>query len=138
MSDYSASREMTVTATTAYDLLADWGDTRWIPGPEKTEVSRDGNGITRRLFMPGAAPVEETLLSADPQAMTLRYTIAPGELFTLRDYQGTIVVTASETGCRITWSCSFARGEMTPEEAEAVANRNLNFLLDSVRAYLEA
>jgi len=137
MHDYSASRDVKVTADTAYALLADWGDTRWIRGPERTEVSRDGNTITRSLYMPGHAPVEETLLSADPWTMTLHYTIAPGELFTLRDYRGEIVVMPAGEGCRIDWSCSFARGDMKPEDAAAVADRNLNFLLDSVCAFLE-
>jgi hypothetical protein len=138
MSNYSACREIQVPAERAYKILAEWGDTSWIPGPKKTEVSRAGSTITRFLYMPGSAPVEETLLSADPQSMTLHYTIAPGELFTLQDYVGAITVTATGTGCRIDWSCSFARGEMTSEEAEAKANRNLNFLLDSLCKYLEA
>ncbi len=137
MSDFSASRDLPVPAAEVYALLADWGDTRWIRGPERTEVREHDGGITRFLYMPGAAPVEETLLSADPQTMTLHYTIAPGELFTLQDYRGTIVVTPAGEGARITWRCAFARGEMKPGDAQAIADRNLNFLLDSVCAFLE-
>lgn len=138
MTDYSASRETRVTADTAYALLADWGNTVWIRGPERTDVKHHDGLISRYLYMPGAAPVVETLLSADPQNRTLQYTIAPGELFTLRDYQGTVFVTPTAEGCSIVWSCAFALGEMTPEDAQAIAHRNLNFLLDSVCAHLEA
>lgn len=131
------SREIAVPAETAWSLLVDWGNTVWLPGPEKTEVVTRGQEVTRRLFIPGAEPIEETMLENDPSSMTLKYTIAVSELFQLADYSGRISVVPANNGCRVIWASSFSQGEMSDEEADAAANGNLNFLLGSLQDYLE-
>ncbi len=137
MFEAEVSREIAVPANTAWSLLADWGNAAWIPGPEKVEVVSAGTAVTRRLFIPGAAPIEETMLASDAAAGTVDYTIAVGELFTLADYRGRIAVVAAGEGCRVDWHCSFDQGAMSDEQAAAAANGNLNFLLDSLKGYLE-
>ncbi len=133
-----ADREISVPAEAAWTLLADWGNTEWLAGPEKTEVICSGDQVTRRLFMTGVAqPIEETLLSADQASRTLNYTIAVGEIFKLANYQGTISVQPMENGCRVCWACRFDQAGMSNEQAQAVADGNLNFLLGSLAAYLE-
>ncbi len=131
------NRETSAPATSAWRLLADWGNTSWIPGPERTEVVTSGGRVMRRLFMPGVSPIEETLHVCDQDNMRLEYTIAVSELFTLADYRGEIAVVPTADGCRVEWRCSFDQGAMSDEEAGAVANGNLNFLLDSLAAFLE-
>jgi hypothetical protein len=131
------SREIAVPAEIAWSLLVDWGNTVWLPGPEKTEVVTRGQEVTRRLFIPGAEPIEETMLENDPAGMTLNYTIAVSELFQLADYSGRIAVEPSDHGCRVIWGSCFSQGEMSDEEAGAAASGNLNFLLDSLKGYLE-
>lgn len=136
MIEASASREINVSADTAWSLLADWGDTSWLKGPEKTEVVQKGGQVTRRLHVSGADPIEETMLASDPATMTLNYTIAVSELFRLENYNGTIAVVPTANGCRVDWRCTFEPGGMSDEEAAAIANGNLNFLLDSLVEYL--
>lgn len=138
MYEFSLTKDLDVTAEKAYALLSDWGDTSWLKGPERTEVVRDDDRVTRRLHMAGSDPVEETLLSADPQTMTLHYTIAPCQLFKLENYQGTIVVKPAANGCSVDWHCRFDEAGMQPEEARSIAEGNLNFLLDSLAGYLES
>ncbi|MFV8817911.1 SRPBCC family protein [Haliea sp. E17] len=137
MFETTVSREFSVTADTAWSLLADWGNTAWLPGLEKTEVVSDGGCITRRLFIPGAEPIEETLLASDQAAMTIDYTIAVSTLFQLADYRGHITVVPTASGCRVDWHCQFDPGAMSEEEASGAANGNLDFLLSSLAAYLE-
>ncbi len=131
------SREIAVPAETAWSLLVDWGNTVWLPGLEKTEVVMRGQEVTRRLFVTGAEPIEETMLENDPTGMTLKYTIAVSELFPLADYSGRIAVVPAENGCRVIWGSCFSQGEMSDEDAGAAANGNLNLLLDSLQGYLE-
>jgi hypothetical protein len=132
-----SSREIAVTAEIAWSLLVDWGNTVWLPGPEKTEVVTRGQEVTRRLIISGAEPIEETMLENAPASMTLKYTIAVSELFRLADYIGRIAVVPADNGCRVIWSCCFSQREMSDDEAGAAANGNLNFLLDSLKTYLE-
>ncbi len=137
MFEAAESREIDVNADTAWELLADWSDTRWLPGPPETEVVRSGDQVTRRLLIPGAEPIEETLLATDPATMTLHYRIAASEKFPLKDYSGTVVVRATDEGCRVDWQCRFDQGDMSDEQADAIASRNLNVLLDSLASFLE-
>ncbi len=136
MFETTVSRDLPVDADTAWSLLVDWGNTDWLPGPEKTEVITSGSQVTRRLHMNGVEPIEETMLSNDPAAKTLHYTIAVSEMFPLEDYRGTVAVVPSDNGCRVDWYCRFAQGAMSDDEAAAIAARNLNFLLDSLAGYL--
>jgi len=137
MYEFNVIRELKVPAETAYALLSDWGDTSWLQGPERTELIQGGDHTTRRLHMAGAEPVEETLLSTEPQTMTLHYTIAPSQLFKLENYRGTIVVRPSAPGCSVDWRCTFDEAGMSKEEAQDIAKRNLDFLLDSLARHLE-
>ena len=131
------SRDIAVPADVAWSLLVDWGNTLWLPGPEKTEIVTRGPQVTRRLFIPGAEPIEETMLDNDPVSMTLEYTIAVSELFQLADYSGRIAVVPANNGCRVIWGSCFSQGEISDKEADAAAIGNLKFLLDSLQAYLE-
>ncbi len=137
MFEAEVSREIAVPVDAAWSVLSDWGSITWIPGPEKVEVEAAGSTITRRMFIPGAAPIEETLHGSDPLARRLDYSIAVSELFQLADYRGHITVVPAGDNCRVEWRCSFDQGAMSDEQAAAAANGNLNFLLDSLKAYLE-
>lgn len=132
------SRKLSVDADTAWNLLVDWGNTAWIPGPEKTEVIENGDQVMRRMFIADMEPIEETMLANDPATKTIQYTIAVSQLFTLADYRGEIVVKEDTAGCCIDWHCAFDQAQMTDEEANQKANGNLNFLLDSLASYLQA
>lgn len=137
MFEAAESREIAVNADTVWELLADWSATRWLPGAPEAELVRSGDRITRRLPIPGADPIEETLLATDPATMTLHYRIAASEKFPLKDYSGTAIVRAADGGCRVEWQCRFDQGEMSDEKANAIASRNLNVLLDCLASYLE-
>ncbi len=137
MFETAASREFDVEARTVWELLSDWGNTRWLPGPPKTDVFGSGDRVVRRLHVPGSEPIEETMLDCDPGTMRIHYTIAVSERFPLKDYSGTIMVQPADNGCRVDWQCRFDQGDMGDEQAGAIADRNLNVLLDSLASYLE-
>ena len=138
MPQVSASRTLKVSADRAWSLLADWGNTAWIPGPEKTELIDTPRGLTRRLHMPGLEPIEETLLSADAAARVLHYTIARHLVIPFADYTGSAGVDALPGGfCRVTWSCAFSGSDLPEAEARARAAANVEHLLDLLAAHLE-
>jgi len=138
MPDASASRTLQVSPEKAWSLLQDWGNTAWIPGPEKTELVDSPAGLTRRLHMPGLDPIEETLTASDPAARVLHYTIAPHPVIPFDDYAGTARVAALPGGfCKVTWSCSFSGSELPAADAQARAAANLEHLLALLAAHLE-
>jgi hypothetical protein len=134
----SASRTLKVSADRAWDLMADWGDTSWIPGPEKTELVESAAGKTRRLHLPGMDPIEETLVQEDASKRELHYTIAPSPLVPFEDYRGRAVVDPLPGGiCRVTWDCSFSGSELPEDEAATRATANLHNLLAMLASHLE-
>ncbi len=137
MFEVATSRNLDVEAGQTWALLADWGNTQWLPGPPQTEVIGQGAGMTRRLHVPGADPIDEILLSLDSNERVLHYSIPRCQLFPLESYEGWISVKPrSGGGCRVDWRCHFDAGELPPAEAEAMAAGNLERLLDSLVAYL--
>ncbi len=133
----ATSRELDVDAGQAWALLADWGNTHWLPGPPQTEVIGQGDGMTRRLHVPGADPIDEILLSLDSNQKVLHYSIPRCQLFPLESYEGWISVEPCPGGgCRVDWRCRFDAGELSSTDAEAMAAGNLERLLDNLAAYL--
>ncbi|WP_317928638.1 SRPBCC family protein [Halioxenophilus sp. WMMB6] len=130
------TRDFDFSADTVWNLLIDWGNTAWLPGPEKTEVITNDGQITRKLFIAAAEPIEETMTSNDPTSKTLHYTIAVGQLFTLENYQGQVRIIADGGKSKVEWSCSFDQGGMSVDEAETRAVGNMNFLMDNMIKYL--
>jgi len=138
MPEVSARRTLQVGPDKAWSLLADWGNTTWIPGPERTELIATPEGLTRRLHMTGLEPIEETLRDTDPAARVLRYTITRHPVIPFDDYVGSASVTALPGGlCRVTWSCSFSGSGLPAAEARAQATANLDHLLALLAARLE-
>jgi hypothetical protein len=137
MLEVATSRELDVDAGQTWELLADWGNTQWLPGPPHTEVIGQGDGMTRRLHVPGADPIDEILLSLDSNDKELHYSIPRCQLFPLDGYEGWISVEPRPGGgCRVDWHCRFDPGELPPADAKTVATGNLERLLDNLAAYL--
>ncbi len=133
----ATSRELDVDAGQTWALLADWGNTQWLPGPPQTEVIGQGDGMTRRLHVPGADPIDEILLSLDGNERVLHYSIPRCQLFPLDSYEGWILVEPRPGGgCRVDWRCRFGAGELPPTDAQNMAAGNLERLLDGLAAYL--
>ncbi len=138
MPNIHAARTLRVPAARAWELLADWGEIGWIPGPEKTELVETPAGPMRRLHMGGNDPVEETLTSIDPESRALTYTIAPHPMLPFHNYRGSASVTELPgAGCRVDWRCSFSGSDLPEDEACGRAQGNIDYLLHCLAEHLE-
>jgi 4-hydroxy-tetrahydrodipicolinate reductase len=138
MLEVAVNRDLVADTDRAWTLLADWGNTPWIEGPEKCELFDSAEGLVRRFHLPGRAPVDEILLATDPDARQLRYRIPRCEALPFDDYHGTIAVNPRPGGgCRVDWHCRFGAGGLSESDALARAQANLERLLQGLADHLE-
>ncbi|TGD73562.1 dihydrodipicolinate reductase [Mangrovimicrobium sediminis] len=138
MLEVIGSRHYAVDAQRAWETLSNWGDVRWIAVAVGVDLEQTDEGLCRRYHVIGTPPLDEILLLADAQHMSLRYRIPPVPVMPLEDFVGEIhVQETSKGGCRVDWRCSFNAGELSEEKALAKANGNLDYLLDCLGNHLE-
>jgi hypothetical protein len=120
MARVSVKESLGFPAQQVWELIADFGNTSWFQGLEKSEVQGSGPGMVRRMYAGGNPPIEERLESLDPKTRTLRYTIPKNVPFPISDYRSTMRVRETGPGTsELEWSC-----ELTPKgvpEAQALA-----------------
>jgi hypothetical protein len=109
MIEVLVSKSSDLSAEVVYDLLADFGNTSWMKGVAKCEVDGDGVGMVRNIFTsPDASPVREKLLARDDLARSVSYTITEGNPLPVEDYNASVRVIESGSGCTIEWTGTFA------------------------------
>ena len=137
MINVTVQRNIPVPASSAWTLLADFGNLSWAPGMEKVEVSGEGVGMVRSIFVSGALPIEERLEALEHDTMRLEYTIPAGLPMPVSNYraQAQVVATGSDQ-CRIDWSCSAQEDGVSPQEADAIVTGFYEQLLDWIGAEL--
>ncbi len=92
-------------AERVWSLVADFGDTSWMPGVAGVEVEGQGPGMAR-LVPAGDAKIREQLESIDPAARSLVYTIPENVPFPVEGYRSTMTVhAAGDDACELEWSC---------------------------------
>jgi alkylation response protein AidB-like acyl-CoA dehydrogenase len=115
MATARVTRTLDVPADALWQLVSDFGDTSWMPGPPKVERVGSGPGMERRIQGPDKA-IHERLESVDEASRTLVYTIPVNVPFPVTGYRATMRVTAKGAGSELDWSASFTPAG-APEEA---------------------
>jgi Polyketide cyclase / dehydrase and lipid transport len=106
MATARVTRTLDVPADRLWKLVADFGDTSWMPGPPKVERVGSGPGMERRIQGPDKA-IHERLESVDEKSRTLVYSIPVNVPFPVTDYRATMRVSAKGQGSELDWSVSF-------------------------------
>ena len=121
MPKFEVDKEIDGSVDQAWNLVADFGGTAWIPGIESCEVEGpDGIGQVRKLKM-GPMAIHERLEALDPEAKTLSYSIIEGPLPT-ENYLATILITDAGGGkTRVRWGAQFDVPGMEEEAANGIA-----------------
>lgn len=107
MARVSVNRTLEVPADRVWKLVADFGDTSWMPGPPQVELVGSGPGMERRIPAGPDKVICERLESVDEGSRTLVYTIPENVPFPVKDYRATICVSSAGAGSELAWSASF-------------------------------
>ncbi len=100
-------RTLEVPADRLWKLVADFGDTSWMPGPPAVELVGSGPGMERRVPAGPDKVIRERLESVDEGRRTLVYTIPENVPFPVKDYRASMRVGAAGKGSELEWSASF-------------------------------
>jgi hypothetical protein len=107
MGSARVTRTLEVPVDVVWKLVADFGDTSWMPGPPQVELVGSGPGMERRIPAGPDKVICERLESVDTAGRTLVYTIPENVPFPVKDYRATMKVAASGSGSELEWCASF-------------------------------
>lgn len=102
-----ASKDTTAPAAQAWAAVGDFcGIANWHPAIAKCELSKKDGATLRHLTLKDGAQLTEKLVSIDPAAKSLTYTIVEGPL-PVTNYMSTLKVVAKGQGATFDWSGTF-------------------------------
>ncbi|WP_046314959.1 SRPBCC family protein [Mycobacterium sp. UM_Kg1] len=119
---FAITRDVDAPAAAVWAVLADFGDTSWIPVDSRIDVEGSGIGMRRSIHGAGAEPVIETLTHLDPAGMELGYSIVNNPLPVSRFEAVVTVRPLGAGGTAITWNVECE--PLGPTEADAAAARS--------------
>lgn len=138
MMEIKVTRQMQAEPKAVWDIIGDFGNLSWVPGPEKVEVIGSGVGMIRRLTMAGMDPFDEVLQSMDARNMTLSYVIPKNDIVPFDDYVADITVSAAgDGGCEIVWHSCFDNGEIPEAQARRMLQGSYDMMLDALASRVE-
>jgi hypothetical protein len=114
MADVTVARNLERDPNEVWALLANFGDTHWIPMADHVTLEGEGVGMRRLLHMEGSEPIIEQLDAIDHDGRVLTYSIENNPLPTSA-YQAVCTVSADGEGAQIEWVVTF---EPIGDEAE--------------------
>jgi hypothetical protein len=106
MADVTVTRSLDRDPSAVWALLANFGDTDWIPMADHVTLEGEGVGMRRLLHMEGAEPIIEQLDAIDHDARVLHYSIENNPLPT-SEYRAVCTVTEDGDGTSIEWVVTF-------------------------------
>ena len=106
MGEVTVTRNLERDPAEVWALLADFGETGWIPMADKVTLEGEGVGMRRLLHMEGAEPIIEQLDAIDHEQRVLTYSIENNPLPT-KTYQAVCTVAAEGDGTVIEWVVTF-------------------------------
>ena len=117
MASAGVKQPIPAPADRLWALIADFGDTSWMPGGGG-DVTLEGEGPgMARIIRAGDQQIREELVSVDPATRTLVYTIPEGVPFPVDGYRSTVVVTGDDSGSELEWRCEFEPAGVSEDEA---------------------
>jgi hypothetical protein len=106
MGEVTVSRSLERDPAEVWALLANFGETGWIPMADKVTLEGEGVGMRRLLHMEGAEPIIEQLDAIDHDQQVLTYSIENNPLPT-SEYRAVCTVSADGDGTLIEWVVTF-------------------------------
>jgi len=76
MPTFRVTKRLAAPPDAVWDVLADFGNVDWIPGPSDVRVEGEGPGMRRFIAASSEKPVIETLIWIKPDERALSYEIA--------------------------------------------------------------
>ena len=135
----TVTRQLQHKAEDVWAILRDFGNLSWVEGPSKVEVEGEGQGMVRRLHIPGMdTPIDEILDSIDESKRSLTYKIPKNDIIPFDNYSATVSVSDKDGGAFIEWSCSLELDNMSEADASAMMEGNYNMLIDALDKKLSA
>jgi hypothetical protein len=108
MINVMVSRDVEVSADKVYAAVADFGSVDWMNGVTKVVVEGDGPGMVRNIyFSEEAPPVKEQMTFRDDDSKQIGYLISEGNPLPVDQYNATVTVVPTDSGCRVEWAGSF-------------------------------
>jgi hypothetical protein len=123
MASATIAKTVDVSADAVWKLIANFGDTSWMPAGTQATLVGSGIGMERRIAIGPDKFIHERLLALDPAARTLAYAIPVNVPFPVSDYRATMRVTAKGAGCELEWGATYTCApEAEASVAQAVQN----------------
>lgn len=107
MAAVTVKRTLDVPADRVWRLVADFGDTSWMPGPPDAKLVGSGPGMERQIPAGPDKVIRERLESVDEANRTLVYSIPENVPFPVKAYRATMRVTSAGAGSALEWSARF-------------------------------
>ncbi len=109
MIEVKISQDVGSSFEKVWGLVADFGNTSWMQGVSKTEVTGEGPGMVRAIHVgPDAPPVLEKMTAIDRDRHRVDYTITQGNPLPVENYNAWIVVSRNSDGsAHIDWCSTF-------------------------------
>lgn len=138
MARASVKQGIAVPVDKLWALVADFGDTGWMPG-DGSNVTLEGEGPgMARIISAGDMKIREQLESVDEATRTLVYTIPEGVPFPVENYRSTIKVTADGDASELEWTCTCDPAGVTDEQAtqliEVMYGTMIGWIRDTITA----
>ena len=106
MGEVTVTRNLARDPAEVWSLLANFGETGWIPMADTVTLEGEGVGMRRLLHMEGAPPIIEQLDAIDHDRRVLTYSIENNPLPT-KTYQAVCSVVGEGNGTVIEWVVTF-------------------------------
>jgi hypothetical protein len=125
----SYTQSLNLPADRVWARFSRFGEISWLPGIERVEVSGDGVGMIRSLYIPGLDdPIEETLESLDDAHRQFSYRVKKNPFVPYNEYHATVTVEAAGPGApsvtKVTIESTFTLDPMAADAAASDDDRD--------------
>lgn len=141
MIEIKVSRDVGVSFERVWDLIADFGNTSWMQGISKSEVTGNGPGMVRAIYVgTDAPPILEEMTALDREQHRVDYVITQGNPLPVVNYVAWVVVARNRDGnAHIDWCSTFdAKQGVDDATAKGAVEGMYGVLIDWVTAGAEA
>ena len=107
MPSATIAKTLDVSADAVWKLIADFGDTSWMPAGTQAKIVGHGVGMERHIAIGPDKSIVERLEALDPTARTIAYAIPINVPFPVTNYRATVRVRPAASGCELEWSASY-------------------------------
>jgi len=138
MASARVARTLDVPADALWKLVANFGDTSWMPGPPKVTLYSSGPGMERRIAAGEGKLIRERLEFVDAASRTLVYTIPHNVPFPVKDYRATMRVRAKGNASELDWSVTFEPVGASEADARKAIESMFGLMIGWIEARVKA